>query len=169
VIERINRQRRGPMAAVLRVVGLGVQRMHPRGHGAGLVGARIPARYFVGIARCPNDVGVGRIGQRKAGFASAYTVVPTGIATSHGYAGAAHRPIVLHVAIYVVGDLVIHGNVIHLPDGQLHIVEALAAVRGNVDAAIIGEGEAVGVFWVPPDVVVVAAPAGLFKCVPAVD
>ena len=38
--------------------------------------------------------------------------------------GPAHVAVVLHVAVEVVGNLVVHGDVVHLADRQLHAMEA---------------------------------------------
>ena len=81
----------------------------------------------------------------------------------------AHRAVVLHVAVDVVRHLVVDADVVHLPDRQLHTPVAPAMLRGNGDAGVVGDGEAIGVLRIPPDVVVVAAPVDAAERLAAVD
>src|SRR5690348_5330305 len=123
VVEGINGQRRSPVAAVFDSCRRRVQGVQPGADGARHFVARIPAGDFVAVAGGPYDVGIGEVGEGKTGFAAAHVVVPAGIGTvavTHGgrVAGPAHGAIILHVAVNVVGDLVVHGDVIHLADGQ---------------------------------------------------
>ena len=148
VIERIDRERRRPVAAVLRVGRRRVERDHPgrdraRGPLLGVV-----ARQLVAVARRPDDVGIGRIRDGEAGLAAAECVIPrndctaaptaatasSAAATAAGQrsagargvvrdrlrrvARAAHRPVVLPVAVDPVRHLVVDGDVVHLPDRQ---------------------------------------------------
>ena len=70
----------------------------------------------------------------------------------------AHGAVVLHVAVDVIGHSVIHGDVVHLPDGQRHAMDAAAVVGGDVHAAVVGDDNAIGVPRIHPDIVRVAAP-----------
>ena len=78
------------------------------------------------------------------------------------------RAVVLHIPVNVVRNLIIHGHVIHLPDGQLHAMESLSVHRRDIDSAIVGDHKAVWIHRVNPNIVVVAAPRNWVKCLAAI-
>src|ERR1051326_8462099 len=93
-------------------------------------------------------------------------MVPSGLGlfgAAHLQAGAAHGAIVLHVSIHVIGNLVINGDVIHLPNRQGYLLEAAAMIGGDDQPAIEADGKAIGIGGVEPDVVIVAAPLSFAK------
>ena len=143
VVERIDSQRRGPVAAVLRLVGRRIESVQPRADRARDLGLIVVARHFVAVAGGPHDVGVGHVGQGEARFAAAQVVLPgahaaesaapppppnpprppvacpgTLLPASWVVRQSAHGAVVLHVAVDLVRHVVIHGHVIHLADGQ---------------------------------------------------
>src|SRR5581483_10336445 len=132
-------------------------------------GARIPAGNFIAITGGPDNVGVRQVGNGETGFAAAHGVVPSGFARVDGNAGAAHVSIVLHVAVEVVGNLVVDIHVVHLPDGQREAVQAAPVDRGDVHAAIIGNAKAVGIGGVDPDIVRVPTPGNVLEVLAAVQ
>ena len=75
-IERIDGHGCRPVTAILRLIRRGVQRDHPRLDRSRGPGARIPASHLVAVARGVNDVGVGGIGDRETGFATADVGLP---------------------------------------------------------------------------------------------
>ena len=74
--ERIDHERRRPVAAVLEERRLGVERVNPRRHRSRATDVRVVARHFVAVARRPDDVRIARQRQREAGFASADPALP---------------------------------------------------------------------------------------------
>ena len=76
VIERVDGHRRAPMAAVFGDVGLRIQRVQPRADRSRELSFRVIAGHLVAVASGPDDVGVGHIRQREAGFATAEAVFP---------------------------------------------------------------------------------------------
>ncbi len=148
------------MAAVLRLVGRRVQRVHPWAHGARLFGARIPARHFIAVTGRPNDIRIGGIGQRKFRFAAAHAMIPAGIGTAftHIHAGPAHGGVVLYVAVQVIQNLIVNRDVIHLADRQRDVMKAPPTDRGNGEAAVKPDREALRIFRIHPDIVVIPAP-----------
>src|SRR5439155_10308838 len=76
VIERIDRQRRRPVAAILRVLRRRVERDHPRRDRSRRSRASVEARQLVAVAARPDDVGIGEIREREAGLAAAEIVLP---------------------------------------------------------------------------------------------
>src|ERR1035437_4237842 len=76
VIERIDRQRSSPVAAIFRIVRRRVERVQPRTHRSRELRLRVPARHLVAVASGPNNIRVGRIGVREAGLAPAHSPVP---------------------------------------------------------------------------------------------
>src|SRR6185436_10704086 len=75
-IERIDRERRCPVTAVLERVRRRIERMDPRRHGSRPLRLRVPSRDFVSIAAGPDDVRVAGSGQRESGLAAAEPVLP---------------------------------------------------------------------------------------------
>src|SRR5229473_4344187 len=137
VIERIDCQRRSPMTAILQLVRRRIKRVNPGAHRARSLGSGVPASHFVAVATGPDNVRIGWIRKGKSRFATAHSAIPSGINYAAifergGYARAAHVWSVLHVAIHVVRDLVIYGDVIHLSDGELHTVESAAVHSSDI-------------------------------------
>src|SRR5712692_8147733 len=137
VIERIDCHRRGPMTAILQLVRRRIKRVNPGTHRARSFGSGVPASHFVAVATGPDNVRIGWIRKGKSRFATAHSAIPSGINYAAifergGYARAAHVWSVLHVAIHVVRDLVIYGDVIHLSDGELHTVESAAVHSSDI-------------------------------------
>src|SRR5450432_1185594 len=160
--------------------------MQPWADGPRQLGARVVARHFVAVTGSPHDVGIGEVGKSEAGLAAAQVVLPladarapappeptaTAAATAPAEAAlsrnigsaflrgaeAAHGAIVLHVAVDMVGHILVHGHVIHLADGQRDAGCGAAVVGGHVHAAIVGYADAVGILGVDENVVGVAAP-----------
>ena len=123
----------------------------------------VPACDLVAVAGGPHDVGIFGVGNRKAGFAPSHVAVPIcflGIPRHHR---AAHVAVILHVAIEIVGNLIVHGDVVHLADGQYDAVEAATVQRGNNQPGVVGDHEAIRVDRIDPDVVGIAAPADFVK------
>src|SRR6185437_6630690 len=58
VIEGINGERGGPMAAVLGLVRGGIERVNPRADRARHFRLRVPTSHFVAIAGGPDDIGI---------------------------------------------------------------------------------------------------------------
>ena len=176
VIERIDRQRRRPVAAVLRVLRRRVQRDHPRRHRPRDLRAVVVPRHLVPVARGPDDVRIGRIGSGEARLAAAEPVIPqiagavvAGARTLRRDARPAHRPVVLHVRVDGVRHLVVDGHVIHLADRQLHTPVATAVLGRERDAGVVRDRETIRILRIPPDVVVVAAPVDAAERLAAVD
>src|SRR5262245_46503373 len=71
-------------------------------------------------------------------------------------AGAARRWPVLAVAVDVVRDLVVGGDVVHLRDRELDVMPALAAVDRKAQAVVVRDDHAIAVSRIDPHVVVVA-------------
>ena len=128
-----------------------------------MLGASVPAGNFIPVASGPHDVGIGQIRNGEAGFATTHRVIPTGFAGVYGHAGAAHVPIVLHVAVEVVRNLVVNVDVVHLADGQSNAVKTAAVHGRNLHAAVVGDHEAIGIGGIDPDVVSVSAPRDVVK------
>ena len=82
MIERVDRERRCPVAAVWETGRRRVERVHPGADGPRAPGASIPPRDLVAVATRPHDVGVRLIGQREAGLAAAEIRLPRGRANS---------------------------------------------------------------------------------------
>ena len=75
-----------------------------------------------------------------------------------GRAEASHRPVVLHVAVDVIGDVVVHGDVVHLADGERNAARRFPVIIGHEHPAVVGDEDAAGVGRVDPDVMGVPAP-----------
>src|SRR4051812_39801031 len=129
----------------------------------------IPAGNFVAIAGCPHYLGIGEVGNRATGLAASHRVIPSGLARVDGNAGPAHVSVVLHVAVEVVGNLVVHIDVVHLPDGQSRAMKTAAVNRGDVHAAIVGDDKAIGILRIDPDIVRVSAPGNVFEIFATVE
>src|SRR5208282_6499080 len=78
----------------------------------------VPARHFIAITCGPHDAGIGRIRHSKAGFAASHRVIPSSFLRIDGHTGATHVPVILHVAIEVVRNLIVDVHMVHLPDRQ---------------------------------------------------
>ncbi len=73
-----------------------------------------------GVAAAPDDVVVDGVGNVPAGFAagSGGPLIGADFAFAGNVAGPAERHAVLHLAVDVVRDAVVGGDVVHLRDGQ---------------------------------------------------
>src|SRR5579862_247821 len=129
----------------------------------------IPARDFVAVAGGPNNIWIRPIGDSEAGLATAHRVIPACFPEVNWHAGTAHVPVVLHVAVEVIRNLVIDIDVIHLPDRQIHAMEAAAMNCSDVHAAVVGNHEAVGVVRINPYIVIVATPGNLSEVESSVE
>src|SRR6185312_14852354 len=123
----------------------------------------------------PHDVGIHRVGRGKPRLAPAY-FVPVAAGDGRAAAAAAEAPEpaagrgqpagafiragVLLVAVDVVRNGVVHGDVVHLSVCQPHMVPGDAMIDAHGDAAVQRHRHAVGVGRVNPHVVGVAAGAG---------
>jgi len=57
-------------------------------------------------------------------------------------------------------ELVIHGNVIHLRDGQANVVPGIPPIHGNIHPAIVDHRHAIPVAGIDPHFVIVSAGIG---------
>ena len=80
VVERIDRERWCPVTAVLGFVRRRVEGVHPGTHRPRAPGAGVVSRHLVAVARSPDDVRVGVVGNGEAGFAAAKGAFPRGAA-----------------------------------------------------------------------------------------
>src|ERR1700736_2773603 len=124
-----------------------------------LLVAGIPSGDGVSITGGPHYIRIGGIGNRESGFAPSHVAVPTCLPGIHGHAGTAHVPVILHVAVEVIGNLVIHGDVVHLADGQGDTVESATVDRVDDHPAVIRNDEAIRIGRIDPDVVGIPSPA----------
>src|SRR5438093_1063137 len=139
-------------------------------------GPRVVPRNLVAVARRPDDVGIRGIGNGEARLAAAEAVLPrvaepveAGARAFGRPRRAAHRAIVLHVAVHEVRHLRVDRHVIHLPDRQRDALNAAAVLLCDAETRIVRDHEALRVLRIPPDVVVVAAPVDpLLERAPAV-
>ena len=118
----------------------------------------IPASNGIPVASSPHHIWIGQVRNGVAGFATTHRVIPTGFAGVYGYAGAAHVPIVLHVAVEVVRNLVVNVDVVHLANGQSNSVKTAAVHGRNLHASVVSNDEAIGIGGIDPDIVSVPAP-----------
>ncbi len=167
VIERIDRERRGPVATILGIARRRIERMHPRAHRSRELGLRVPAGHFVAIAGGPHDIVIGGIGIRESRFAAAHAAIPERLWRSSESAEsdlrrwAAHGGRILHVGVEKIRRLIVDGDVIHLPDRQSDAIESAAVRGGDVHTGVMCDDEAIRIGGVPPDIVIVAAPLAL--------
>src|SRR5277367_4694048 len=108
-----------------------IQRMKIWAYGTCRFDSRIPPRDLVAIARGPDDVGIGEVWNSKARFAAAHVTIPPRFLRIDGHAGAAHVPVILHVAVEIVGSLVVDSNVVHLSNGKSDAVKTSAVYSRN--------------------------------------
>src|SRR5580704_6198746 len=134
-----------------------------------LLVAGIPASDGVAITGGPDDVWIGGIGDGEARLAASHVPVPTRFVGVERHTGPAHVPVILHVAVEVVGNLLVHSHVIHLPDGQSDAVKSAAVHGGDDQACIVGDHETIGIGGIDPDVVRVAAPADFVEVLAAIQ
>ena len=151
------------MAAIFEIVRRRVERMLPRTDGMRFLISGIPPRHRVAVAGSPHDIRIGGVGNRKARLAPSHVAVPTGFMRIDRHARAAHVPVVLHVAVKVVRNLIVHGHVVHLADGQGDTMEAAPVDRRDDHPTVVGDHEAIGIGRIDPDVVGIAAPADFVK------
>src|SRR5205823_2168484 len=78
VVERVDRERRRPVAAVLELLRRRVERVPPWRDRARGLRLRVPAGDRIAVAARPHDVGVREVGEREARLAAADAVVPRG-------------------------------------------------------------------------------------------
>src|SRR5579864_2336197 len=95
-------------------------------------------------------------------------MIPACFSGIHGDAGTAHIPVVLHVAVEVVRDLVVDVDVVHLANWKSSAVKTAAVHRRNAEAAVIGDHKAIGIGGIDPDIVRVSAPRDIFEVLAAV-
>ena len=139
--------------------------MNPRTHGACAFDSCVPARHFVGITTGPNNIRIQGVRKREARFAATHSAFPAHFGkTTQRQAGTAHVRSVLHVAVDVVGHLIVHGDVIHLADWQCHVMKSPPVNGGNIQPAIVGNHEAIRIQRVNPNIVIVATPRHFFEC-----
>src|SRR6266436_7159795 len=99
----------------------------------------VPTGNLVAVASGPNHIGIGQIGNGEAGFATAHAAIPPSLLRIDGHARTAHISVVLHVAVAIVGDLVVYVDVVHLADRQRNAMEPAAVNGGDVHARVIGD------------------------------
>ena len=123
-----------------------------------VVGAAVEAGEQRALAAGEKDVGIARIGRDIAALAAAHAVRVGGAASSAssaGAAGSADGGAVLLRAADMVRDLLGDGHVVELRGGVLLAGPRLAAVEGDVAAAVIALDHAQGVGGVDPEVVII--------------
>ena len=86
-----------------------------------------------------------------------------------GTLGPTHVAVILHVAIEVVGSLVVYGHVIHLADRQRDAVKAATVHGGDDHSSVICDHKAIGICRINPNVVSVSTPANLLKILTAIQ
>ncbi len=168
VVERINCQRRCTMAPVLQNVWRRIESAEPWADGPRMLVASVPTRHGVAVARGPNNVEIGQIRNREAGLATAHAVIPSGFLRVDGHAGTAHVSVILHIAVEVVGNLVVHVDVVHLADRESNSMEASTVHVGDVHSGVIGDHKTIGICGIDPDIVSVSAPADFLKILPPI-
>src|SRR6266852_6601496 len=131
--------------------------------------ASIPTGDLVAVASSPNDIGIGQIRNGEAGLATAHTAIPSRFLRIHRHAGTAHVSVVLHIAVEIVGDLVVDVDVVHLADWKSHAVEAAAVNGGDDHPGIISDHKTIWIGGVDPDIVSVSAPADFLKILAAIE
>src|SRR4030095_6348187 len=109
----------------------------------------------------PDDVRVDGIGRGPSALAAANCMphAARDRRTRTAVARTAVRWIVLLVAVDVVRDVIISGDVVHLGDRKLDVLPRSTAGDGQRHAAIVGNGHAIAITGIDPHVVVVAAGA----------
>src|SRR5260370_7192439 len=166
VIEWIDCQRRSPMTAILQLVRRRIKRVNPWTHGARSLGSGVPASHFVAVATGPDNVRIRWVRKGKSRFATSHSPIPPGVNDAAifergGYARAAHVWSVLHVAIHVVKDLVIYGDVIHMSDGELHTVESAPVQRRHIYTAVACDDNPIAFARINPDIQLPPSPRPL--------
>src|SRR5579863_8657940 len=169
VVKGIDGERSSPVAAILDLIGRRIESVHPRTNRAGVLAARIPARDFISITRSPNDIWIGQVGNGEAGLAPAHSMIPAGFPRIQRQAWATHVSVVLHVAVEVVGNLIVDIDVVHLTDRQSNSMKTAAVYGRDVHAAVIGNYKTIGIGRVEPDVVRVSSPANFFEILPSIQ
>src|SRR5215472_13367901 len=148
--------------------------MNPRTDRTGTLGLRVPTRDFVSIATGPDDAWIGGIGERETGFAATHAAFPTGVHDAAVFEGrsnarAAHVRTILHVGVDEIRNLIVYSDVVHLADRELNAMEAAAVNRGDIEATIVGDYEAVGILRINPNVVIVPTPGNFFEKFAAIE
>src|SRR6266853_1887432 len=130
--------------------------------------ASIPMGDRVAITSSPNDIGVNQIRNGEAGLATAHAAIPAGLLRIDRDARAAHVPVVLHVAVKIVGDLIVDIDVVHLADGKSDAVEAAAMHGSDVHSRVIGDYKTIGIGGIHPDIVSVSSPVDFLEILSAI-
>ncbi len=123
------------------------------------------------VASSPDNVGVHRIRDDESALpASRCSPERRGTSPPSEASGAGtfiRRPVLL-ASVDVIGNLVIHVDMIHLSDWKSDPLESFATVAGDDDSAVIADHETVRVFGIRPHIMAVSAPAHGLGCVAAV-
>src|SRR5919201_1343604 len=119
--------------------------MHPGTDRARMFALSVPARHLIAIARCPDNIWITGFRDGESGFAAAHAMVPADLLSIVLFAArnawSAHVPVVLHVAVEVVGNLIVDGDVVHLPDWEFHVVKATSVNSRNVHSSVVSKHE----------------------------
>src|SRR5246500_5946368 len=95
-------------------------------------------------------------------------MIPACFPGIHGDAGTAHIPVVLHIAVEVVRDLIVDVDVVHLADWKSSAVKTATVHRRNAEAAVIGDHKTIGIDGIDPDIVRVSAPGNILEVLASV-
>src|SRR5438309_11310721 len=112
--------------------------------------AGIPTGDLVAIASGPNDIGIDQIRNGEARLSTAHAAIPSCFLRVDGHAGTAHTSVVLHIAVEVVGNLVVDVHVIHLAEWQSNAVEAAAVNGSYIHSRVIGNHKTIGIGRINP-------------------
>src|SRR5206468_3976689 len=127
-----------PVPAETRVLCRRIEELlRPDVHGPRQTRAHVVDFDAAAIAGTPDDVRVGRVGDGEARLAAGGAAPGDGAAEAGGR--AAHRRLVLLVAVQAVGDGVVHRDVVHLRDRQHDPAPGAAVVGGDHDAAVVAD------------------------------
>ena len=169
VVVRAQREGRVPDEAVARAIRRRaghIQRPHfyrMRDVGAQIVSCDDAANAARARRARPHEIAVHRVRGGPSAFAAAHgaphAARDAGIITGAAGARVARphraRP-VLSIAVDVVRDLVVDGDVVHLRDGELHLIPREAAIGADRDASVVADEHAAGIRGIDPDVVMIA-------------
>src|SRR6185295_8478194 len=186
VIMRRDRERHGPNKSVFEIRGdRAIDLIRPNFNVTTLTGGQVEAfDDATDTSRSrrtrPDNVVVDRVRRGPTALTAAHRLpgtawnLPAAKAATARVAWAAIRRIILLVTVDEIRNAVVHGDVIHLRNGQLNTVPGLAAGNRYRHAAIISHRHAVRVCWIDPHVVVVAAgtvakPSAGAQCFATID
>ena len=165
--------RRRPLKPILHVFAAVARRvLRPRAHVARLSGAVVVARDDAEILARIHDVGVRGVRHDVSCLAAADVVpVRQRDAVPQAVARSLRRAQVLHRAGDVIRRAGVRRHVVELAQRQLRREPRLAAVGGDVDAAIVGDDQPPGVLRIDPGIVIVAVvkPFDVLERLPAID